>query len=507
MNNKTTQGITGKQLVLAIFIITILVSGVFFFEKGKSVLLDFRWYYLKAWFANVQGGHDVASPSHIKARSVPALLYHSIVSGSDAENISFDNFLDQMKVLHEAGYRTISVQDFDRYMDGEIDLPEKSFLLTFDDGAKDSYYPVHPILKKLGLRATTFIISRFSILMNNHPYYLSSTKLKSMVQSGVWDIQSHGRDDHVFYDVSEDGKEGHFLSDRLWLQKEKRLETVAEYTQRVKDDLRLSKEDFESKLGIKVFYFAYPFGDYGHNSTNFSSSTDILKEEVPKVYKRAFYQAWEGGEFTQNYPERNSFMLKRIGVSPQWTGKDLLSVLENGSAKSLPYSDNFADNKGWQVTWGGVEVRDSNLQLRASQDTSGGTTFLDGTASWSDYVFEASIDWRKGKTASLIARFGDWANYISCNFDGRNAIIEERVGNKGKTLAQGTEEKEAHKHPFLAAVRVRGNMMECLVEGRVVTKAEIHSAFVRGGIGFKAWDPQDNNSEIVVRELKVTPIE
>jgi peptidoglycan/xylan/chitin deacetylase (PgdA/CDA1 family) len=42
-------------------------------------------------------------------------------------------------------------------MKGEKILPKKSFLLTFDDGRKDSFYPVDPVLKKLNYNAVILI--------------------------------------------------------------------------------------------------------------------------------------------------------------------------------------------------------------------------------------------------------------------------------------------------------------------------------------------------------------
>ena len=77
-------------------------------------------------------------------------------------------------------------------MKGEKNLPEKSFLLTFDDGRKDSYYPVDPILKALDYRAIMFVISGRSLGDEKEvsPFYLSSSELKRM-QKAVAGICNH----------------------------------------------------------------------------------------------------------------------------------------------------------------------------------------------------------------------------------------------------------------------------------------------------------------------------
>ena len=72
------------------------------------------------------------------ARSIPVLLYHGIIIGDsnstikspDGINIPLNEFEEQMFALKKAGYQTVSMEDFQAFMRGEKQLPEKSFLLT-----------------------------------------------------------------------------------------------------------------------------------------------------------------------------------------------------------------------------------------------------------------------------------------------------------------------------------------------------------------------------------------
>ena len=130
-----------------------------------------------------------------------------------------------MFALKKAGWQTINMEDFYAFMQGEKQVPDKSFLLTFDDGRKDSYYPVDPILDALDYNAVMFVITKFSLEEKGGNYYLSDKELKRMYLSGRWEIQSHGKDDHDFYKINANGNEGHFLSNKLWLDNENRLET------------------------------------------------------------------------------------------------------------------------------------------------------------------------------------------------------------------------------------------------------------------------------------------
>ena len=65
-------------------------------------------------------------------------------------------FKDQLIYL-EKKYKIISLRDYFAYLNNEKDISEKTCLLTFDDGLKDHYKNVYPILKKMHLPATFFI--------------------------------------------------------------------------------------------------------------------------------------------------------------------------------------------------------------------------------------------------------------------------------------------------------------------------------------------------------------
>jgi peptidoglycan/xylan/chitin deacetylase (PgdA/CDA1 family) len=123
--------------------------------------------------------------------------------------------------LKAAGYQTVTLDAFARFIHGDQALPDKSFLLTFDDGHKDSYYPVDPLLKAFDYQAVMFVITKHALGEGSRQssYYLSERELKQMLKTGRWDIQLHGKDDHDFYAIDAMGARGHFLSNRLYLWK------------------------------------------------------------------------------------------------------------------------------------------------------------------------------------------------------------------------------------------------------------------------------------------------
>lgn len=69
-----------------------------------------------------------------------------------------DNFDSQLKALKDHGYSTITADQFKGFLAGQP-LPDKSVLLTFDDGYLDNWVYAHPILARYGMSAVIFLIT------------------------------------------------------------------------------------------------------------------------------------------------------------------------------------------------------------------------------------------------------------------------------------------------------------------------------------------------------------
>jgi peptidoglycan/xylan/chitin deacetylase (PgdA/CDA1 family) len=446
------------------------------------------------------------------AQSVPILLYHGIITDPkwtpDEVNTRLDDFQRQMVLLKSLGYQTISLDDFIAFLNGEKQLPEKSFLLTFDDGRKDSYYPVDPILKALGYRAVMFVITGRSLeeSVRENTFHLDTVELKKMVQSGRWEIESHTQNGHEMETIDAQGDQGHFLSNKLWLLSEGRLETDEEYQNRIENDLVDSKEDIEKKLGTKVKAFAYPFGDFGSASVNFSQSLEILAPMLEKIFPYSFYQARES-DFIGNYPG-SSHLLKRLGVSSQVSSDQLATKLLNSQDKlGSKYEDKFINDRGWMEGWGKRQFKNGLMLTGPTDSEDSSLTFLDGTQLWQDYSFESEVQLEKGKAFALLARYQDGNDYVSCDFGDSELSIEEQLGGSNITLAQISHSSDIFATPQKTGVSVKGKNVSCLINGKIVLNSTLdNDKLTHGGIGFKTWDNKIFNSELLVKLVEVRDI-
>jgi peptidoglycan/xylan/chitin deacetylase (PgdA/CDA1 family) len=93
------------------------------------------------------------------AKAIPVLMYHHVSPNLGLVTVSPATFASQMAAIAEAGYTTISADDLLGFLLGQRDLPEKSVLITFDDGYLDNYVYAYPVLRELGLKATIFLVT------------------------------------------------------------------------------------------------------------------------------------------------------------------------------------------------------------------------------------------------------------------------------------------------------------------------------------------------------------
>lgn len=99
---------------------------------------------------------------------VAILMYHYFYDkkAKQTENIN-DNYMEirdfeaQMKYLHDKKFYFPTWKELADYVDGKINLPEKSVIVTCDDGDKSFFNLAIPILNKYNIKATGFIITSY----------------------------------------------------------------------------------------------------------------------------------------------------------------------------------------------------------------------------------------------------------------------------------------------------------------------------------------------------------
>lgn len=444
------------------------------------------------------------------AVSVPVLVYHGIPDEGDG-NVDQTRFVNHMKALKKDGWQTVKLDDFYAFMKGEKDLPDKSFLLTFDDGRKDSFYPVDPVLKDLGYSAVMFVITGDSIDKNRDvpsTYYLSENELREMQKTGRWELEAHSRFAHRLYAISEDGQEGYFLGNKLWLGILGRQETDEEYTKRVKEDLLASREDMEVAFNKSVIAFAYPFSEYGQHSVNFPEAKNILQDMIPKIFKMAFFQVNKGENESFNYKGDYNrplgWMIKRIEPNNDWTSDRLIEEFNSGKAKSLPYYDNLF-SKEWLSSWGTMNI-DNGLNLRASSQSTGASAYLNGTSAWKNYSVAATAIWEGNTHFMLTARHVDSKTYLICDFSKERVSLRTKIAGKGESIASGKIDPVDATKGMEVKMKVQDNVASCSIDGKKIIVSQVPAQLDKGGMGLEIWNEVIGEAAGTIKEVSVTQI-
>lgn len=122
---------------------------------------------------------------------IPVLMYHWVYTADEVpEDLDANYILDtdleeQLAWLKENDYYHPSLSEIRAYADGEIDLPEKSVVLTFDDGRYNFLDLAIPLLEKYEQPAVSFLIGSSK----------GAEKIKEYASPYV-DFQSHSYDMH-----------------------------------------------------------------------------------------------------------------------------------------------------------------------------------------------------------------------------------------------------------------------------------------------------------------------
>jgi peptidoglycan/xylan/chitin deacetylase (PgdA/CDA1 family) len=99
---------------------------------------------------------------------LPILMYHSIADDVESETAPYYRvctrpavFREHMTAIVNGGYRVIPLEGvIERLLQGRS-LPEKSVIITFDDGFRNFYTDAFPVLQEHGFSATVFLPTAF----------------------------------------------------------------------------------------------------------------------------------------------------------------------------------------------------------------------------------------------------------------------------------------------------------------------------------------------------------
>ena len=164
------------------------------------------------------------------------LMYHSISDRQDLFSaVSPEAFQKQMAYLAGKRYPVIPLAELVRRLRAHEPLGG-SVALTFDDGYRDNYTTVFPLLKQYNFPATIFVTTN----LIGMPGYCSAGELREMYDSGLVAIEPHTLSHPKLAKLSRADAE---------------------------HEIRDSREKLQDIIGTAPNLFAYPYGSFSEETT------------------------------------------------------------------------------------------------------------------------------------------------------------------------------------------------------------------------------------------------
>jgi peptidoglycan/xylan/chitin deacetylase (PgdA/CDA1 family) len=204
------------------------------------------------------------------SRAVPVLMYHHVTPNKGLVTVSPAVFEANMRWLAEHGWTTLTTEQFAGFLAGRR-VPDKSVLVTFDDGYLDNWVYAHPVLARYGQTATLFTVSGW---VGDGPVRPHAG------QAGVPDCPNHkqckqaiegGRTDEVMLRWSEIETmraagtfefHSHTHTHTRW---DKQCTNAGEKQQRLAADLAASRKTFTRRLGAVSGHLCWPQGYFDND--------------------------------------------------------------------------------------------------------------------------------------------------------------------------------------------------------------------------------------------------
>jgi peptidoglycan/xylan/chitin deacetylase (PgdA/CDA1 family) len=183
-------------------------------------------------------------PQDVATDRLPILMYHRIAPAGSAAmtryRVSPEAFEEQLCYLRDAGYYSVSLEEWPAAVQAKKPLAGRAVLITFDDGYLDFLTYAWPLLRRYGFTATVFLVT------------------DAIGQSNAWDWV-HGEEIPLldWQNITRLQSEGVEFGSHSACH---RALTTLSPADVVREGAR-SRAVLERQLGGPVTAFAYPYGD------------------------------------------------------------------------------------------------------------------------------------------------------------------------------------------------------------------------------------------------------
>lgn len=423
-----------------------------------------------------------AGAAHSGAGAAPIVLaYHDISPGPTSSGyvVTPRSFANEMAMLHEAGYRTLTGPQFLRYQrTGEA--PPRSVLITFDDGTRGLWTYADPILARYGFSAVSFLIT--GAVGTHAPYYLTWPQVDRMASSGRWTFGSHTHDLHTKVEASN-GKKVSALTARAGTPGDR--ESLGTFRHRVAADLQQSLDDFAAHGLRRPQLFAWPFSGISGAQPD-PAAAAVSEQEIGRLFRASFVNVFRPRPATPSDVRRGR--VQRLEIVGEDTARSVFDDM--AEMATLPVVDlrPATADRTW-LEYGGHAAPLDDAALRRGVVTPEARTLTYVEAYWAP---QRTSEWRRLRlTATLRPPTGSGTAGVSVRGQDRESQVvvqsSARVAtvHVGRTtVATRTYSDSGDVGPtHTLEVVVDGGTVRVLVDGRLLSTVPPATVDDHGPIG------------------------
>ncbi len=190
-----------------------------------------------------------------KQHEVLILMYHQVSENSSLWGdyvIPISLLKEDFEYLKNNNYTPIKIKDILDFTKGTKELPEKSVVITFDDGQRSFLTKVVPLLEEYNYPAVVNIVGALTDLYtengetNDKYAYLNWNDIKTLAENPLVEIGHHS---YNFHSLGYRRGMGKIYG-----------ESNSSYSEIIKTDIEKLNEKFLSNIGERPYILAYPYG-------------------------------------------------------------------------------------------------------------------------------------------------------------------------------------------------------------------------------------------------------
>ncbi|KGY11293.1 polysaccharide deacetylase [Vibrio tubiashii] len=224
-------------------------------------------------------------------KEMPIIMYHRFIKNDSEKGVHgtylhIDMLEKHFKLIKKMGFETITFKDLsNKGLISRLEYGKRYIIITVDDGYKDNYELLLPLLKKYNFKAVIYVVTgetfnRWDVENDDNPErpvpLMNQNELKALSDSGLIEIG------------------GHTVS-------HPHLNTLTPEKQEV--EIEKNKEELEGMLNMPLTSFAYPYG-----------SLDADSKRITERLGYQFAVATNSGPLATH---QDPFQIRRIAIFPR----------------------------------------------------------------------------------------------------------------------------------------------------------------------------------------------